>query len=229
MPGVLVLHGFTATAREVEPLADHLRSLDFQVESPTLPGHGTTPSDLQTTTWRDWYRGAEAALDRLAEPRAVCGLSMGGLLALRLAALRLDVRAVCAIATPMWLRKHEEWAIRLLAPLVPCFPKAGPDLSDPVERRAHVGYRVFPARATASLLDLMSEVRQQISRVHVPALIVHSKRDHAAPVQSAQWLAKHLSNSRLVLLERSFHIVTRDVERETVAHHIGQFLKETLR
>lgn len=229
--GALVLHGFTATAREVEPLAEALRARGFEVECPTLPGHGTSPRDLQATTWHDWYAGAEAALGALArraDRLAACGLSMGALLALRLAAERSDVRAVASLAAPLWLPRPVALGVRVLAPIVPFVPKAPPDLSDPVERAAHVGYRKFPLRAVASLLDLMGEVRRRAADVRAPALVVHSRRDHTAPPASARWLAERLPGARLVWLDRSFHVVTRDVERDVVEREVGDFLEGVL-
>lgn len=233
MPGVLVLHGFTATAREVQPLADHLGLQGFDVECPTLPGHGTTPADLQSTSWRDWYAGAEAALTMLAQRNegqslAVCGQSMGGLLALRLAAMRSDVRAVCALATPLWLPKTVQVLVRLLGPWMRFCPKAGPDLSDPLERKQHVGYPVFPLRATQSLIDLMTEVRGRVPKVRVPTFVIHSQNDHTASPNCARYLAQHLANGRLLMLEKSFHILTRDVERVRLQNEVTTFLKEAL-
>src|SRR6476660_9883667 len=68
---------------------------------PRLPGHGTVWQDLETITWRDWEAEAEQALADLetrATDIAVVGLSMGGALALHLAAKHQDrLRGVVAI------------------------------------------------------------------------------------------------------------------------------------
>ena len=226
-----MLHGFTGTPREVEPLAEHLAARGFSVECPTLPGHGTRPAELQATAWRDWYAGAEAALDRLvtrADRVAICGLSMGGLLALLLAARRADVRAVCALATPLALPAHVRAGVRMFKRWVPFVPKARADIRDPAERAARIGYKVFPLHATASLIDLQTEVRASLGAVKVPTLIIHSRRDHTAPYASARMLAARVPHARLITLERSFHIITRDVERETVAREVAAFLEEVL-
>jgi carboxylesterase len=229
--GALVLHGFTATAREVQPLADALRRRGWETECPTLPGHGTSPRDLQRTTWRDWYGAAEQAFASLrarADRVAVCGLSMGGLLALRLAMERSDVGAVVALATPLWLRRGIARGARLLAPLMRYMPKGPPDISDPVERAAHVAYGSFPLYATASFTELMQEVHRRAAEVRVPTLIVHSKRDHVAPFGSSEYLAKHIPHARLRVFERSFHILTRDVEHSEVERVVIEFLEEVL-
>src|SRR4051812_35072556 len=87
--GVLCLHGITGTPFEVRPLGEALGRLGCSVEVPLLAGHGGTLRDLAVTGWPDWLRSAERAMDALSarvhgRPIAVCGFSMGGLLALRL-------------------------------------------------------------------------------------------------------------------------------------------------
>ena len=61
----------------------------FAVSVPLLPGHGTDWRDLARHGWQDWYRAFEDAyLDLAAGTRHcyVAGLSMGGTIALRVAA-----------------------------------------------------------------------------------------------------------------------------------------------
>src|SRR5437879_13696406 len=88
-PGVLLLHGLTGMPSEMRPVARHLTSLGYAVETPLLPGHGGSHRDLLRTTWREWLNGAREALRRIAgqtEPVVVAGLSMAALLAVLLAA-----------------------------------------------------------------------------------------------------------------------------------------------
>src|SRR5262249_38255640 len=71
------------------------------VIAPRLPGHGTSWQDLETTSWHDWEREAEAALLDLAgrcTTVVAAGLSMGASLTLHLAARHPDrVAGVVAI------------------------------------------------------------------------------------------------------------------------------------
>src|SRR5215469_2208865 len=89
--GVLLLHGFTGTPFEVRPLGERLARRGLTIVGPVVPGHCTSARSLEGTTWHDWEAGATAALDGLrarCDRVAVAGLSMGGLLAARLAFLR---------------------------------------------------------------------------------------------------------------------------------------------
>ena len=87
--GVLVLHGFTGSPHSMRPLAEAFAAAGFTVELPRLPGHGTTVEDMAGYRFDDWAAAAEAAYADLAArcgQVVVAGLSMGGTLALRLAA-----------------------------------------------------------------------------------------------------------------------------------------------
>src|SRR3569833_1229702 len=91
--GVLVLHGFTGSTQSVRDLGEGLhKRYGFTVGGPRLPGHGTSPDDMETTGYLDWVGEAEKALHALAARKRqvfVTGLSMGGSLPLNLAPLRI--------------------------------------------------------------------------------------------------------------------------------------------
>src|SRR5512134_2949565 len=99
--GVLLIHGFTATTAEVRPLAKVLRQNGYTVAGPLLPGHGTTPEQANRARWQQWVAAGEAAYRQLAgrcDQVVVGGESMGGLIALYLAAQHPEVAAVLAYA-----------------------------------------------------------------------------------------------------------------------------------
>lgn len=65
------------------------RRFGFSVVGPRLPGHGTSPDDMETTGYLDWMGVAEQALREVAKRKSkvfVTGLSMGGTLTVNLAA-----------------------------------------------------------------------------------------------------------------------------------------------
>jgi len=72
-------------------LANGLHKAGFTVYAIQLAGHCGTEADLCKTTWQDWYKSVQDGADYLAKQvdnLFVAGLSMGALLALKLAADR---------------------------------------------------------------------------------------------------------------------------------------------
>lgn len=235
--GCLLLHGFTATPHEVRPLAEALARDGVAVRAVRLAGHGTTVADLARTGWPDWLASAEAGLDALRRDVArvaVAGVSMGGLLALRLAATRpADVAALVLCAPALHLT---DWRPRVLPYLrfVPgmrgrlaVMPKrGGRDIADPAARAASRSYDALPLPAVLSLLELQRAIRRDVPTVTQPALLLHGRNDRVVPVHSQQRLRAALGSRWIEthVLERSAHVLTEDFEREEVGRLAADFL-----
>ena len=85
---VLLVHGFTGTPQSVRYWAEGIAADGRTVILPRLPGHGTTPDDMQRTTAAEWVAEAEMGLRGLQERCDrifVVGLSMGGTITFDLA------------------------------------------------------------------------------------------------------------------------------------------------
>jgi carboxylesterase len=238
--GVLCLHGITGTPFEVRPLAESFGRLGCSVEAPMLAGHGGTLGDLARTTWRDWLNSADAAINRLqtrvcGAPVAICGFSMGGLLALHLARLYpASISALVVMAAPLRLRRLQVVGIRTVMRLPLDFgarpwagvPKLdGSDISDPEMRYKNPGLRAFPFAALEQLLDLMDATRADLPAIHTPTLVVHGRQDHTVPMEDSLELTGSLGSEVIerLWLDRSFHVVTLDVERAAVAEAAARF------
>jgi carboxylesterase len=241
--GVLCLHGITGTPFEVRPLAEALGRRGCTVSAPMLAGHGGTLADLAASGWPDWQRSAEGALDALqarvaGAPIAICGFSMGGLLALRMARLHPErISALVVMSAPLRLRRYQVTGIRAIARLpfdfrahpAAAVPKlAGSDISDEGMRYENPGLRAFPISALEALLDLMDTVRADLPAIRTPVMVVHGRQDHTVPMEDSLELTGCLGSDVIerLWLDKSFHIVTLDVERDLVIDGVTRFLTQ---
>jgi carboxylesterase len=239
--GVLCLHGMTGTPFEVRTVGEALAGVGYSVEVPLLAGHGGTLRDLASSQWPDWLASAERAMEQVRRhvgdrPIAIVGFSMGGLLALRLAHLYPDrVAALVIMAAPLRMRPFQTRGVRALCRLpvdfksypFACIPKLkGSDVSDVEMRDANPSLRAFPISAVTSLFDLMDSVRPDLPNVRAPTLVIHGRQDHTVPMEDSLELTGSLGSEVIerLWLERSFHIVTLDVERSAVSSAITGFL-----
>jgi len=236
--GALVLHGLTGTPHEVRPFAEALAARGFVVRVPMLAGHGDLAT-LERTHWQQWYAGAAAALDELRASGVVrtlvLGFSLGGLLALRLAALRpADVDALAALAVPLGLRPWQRHAIgvlarlrgvRPLAGLVGMLPKAGPDVRILREFAASPSLRGMPWPALAQLVALQHEVVNLLPQVRAPLLVLHGRLDHTAPLADSERLVQRVGSTRVerIVLPDSFHQLGLDVDRDAATAAVVRF------
>jgi carboxylesterase len=228
----------------MRPLGEALAVRGFPVRAVRLAGHGTNVADLRRTRWTDWLASASDGLDviRRDHPRvAIAGMSMGALLALHLAATRPnDLSALVLCGTPLRLR---DTRLRLLGAFgdIPwlsswlrtiTLPKTrGPDISDPAVRAASRSYKAMPLAGVLELIRLQSVVRRELPRVTQPALLLQGRHDHNVPLDNVELLRRSLGSRdvEVHVLERSWHVVTLDVERELVANLAGDFLERIAR
>jgi carboxylesterase len=232
--GVVCIHGFTGSPYEMHHVGDALARAGCTVRGPLLPGHGTSVDDLARTTWRDWagaVDGEVEAMARRCRRVAVVGQSLGGLLALHVAARRPEIAAVAALATPLWLgglsghvarwvtRSHigTRWLRQL--------PKlGGSDVRDRRVRAENPGYAAVPIRALGELLAFMGVVDAALPAITAPVLVLHARRDHTAPVACAARIAERCHARRVRILPRSYHLIAVDVERDIVAAEVSGFV-----
>jgi len=232
----LLLHGFTASPHEMRFLGNQLNNHGYTVRGARLAGHGTSVDDLARSTRQDWYASARQALRALRKQSpqvAIVGQSMGALLALRLAVEHpSEVSAVALLAPAMRLSKRwVEWARPLLPWLAYSgysFPKEAGDIADAEARAERRAYRRMPLCALHQLLELQQEVRPLLSAVRQPALVIHSRQDHTCSLEGVHMLENALTGPvHTVILEKSYHVVSVDVERERVAATVAAFVADT--
>lgn len=85
----LMVHGFPGTPADVRPLADCLNALNWTVQGILLPGFGAQIETLPKRTHHEWaaaVRDALQALQKTHAPVLLLGHSMGGALAMCVAA-----------------------------------------------------------------------------------------------------------------------------------------------
>ncbi|RDI96065.1 alpha/beta fold hydrolase [Meiothermus sp. QL-1] len=185
MPGVLVLHGFTShPILTMGPLAETLRQAGFRVAQPTLPGHGTQPEDLRKVRWQDWLQTAREAYLALEEPRAVVGLSMGGLLAGWLAAEH-KTAALVALAPALGFKNRLAYLAPLLHPFKPWAYSTDP--AEVARRQAQSpNYPNFPTVALTQLIALQRRLPELLPRVKAPALVLEAAHDDTVPSRAVR-------------------------------------------
>jgi carboxylesterase len=228
--GCVLLHGFTAAPKEMRPLGDYLAARDFTVRGVRYAGHGTTPQDLERTTWRVCVASAEEAVKEL-RPRCTqvwaIGLSLGGLISLQLAAHQL-VDGVCAIAPAIYPPDRRMAIARLLTPFMPYSRKDLADLHDPIALAEHADYELFPTRAVAELHALMRHTRRSLPQIEVPLLLIFARHDRVVFLNALDtiWSRVASTDKQQLILERGGHIVTEDYDKEIAFAAIEQFLRQ---
>lgn len=228
--GALILHGFTGTPQSMRGLAEAFVASGFSVEQPLLPGHGTSPEDMAETDWDDWSAAVKTAYEDLASRTSsvvVCGLSMGGTLALWLACYHPEIAGIVLINPAVEAEDFSEFeagANAVLSSGEVFLPSVGGDIADP--DASELAYDKSPARGILSLVGAMRDLKPKLSNIAVPALLFHSLQDHVIPPGSAELVRNEYGGPIEYLpLERSFHVATLDFDGPEINRQALAFSK----
>ncbi|MFB7735950.1 alpha/beta hydrolase [Streptomyces sp. NPDC056112] len=218
--GVLLCHGFTGSPQSLRPWGRYLAERGLTVSLPLLPGHGTRWEDMQLTGWPDWYAEVDRELRVLRESCArvfVAGLSMGGALALRLAARHGDAVAGVVVVNPAnKVHGLSAYALPVARHVVRTTKGIASDIA--LEGAAELGYDRVPLHAAHSLRNFFRMVDGELPQVTQPLLLLRSPQDHVVPpVDSARILGRVSSTDVTeVLLEHSYHVATLDHDADRI-------------
>jgi carboxylesterase len=226
--GLLLSHGFTGQPASMKPWGEALAERGYAVEVPRLPGHGTTWEELNTLTWTDWYAELTAAFDRLVADNdtvVVGGLSMGGALALRLAADRpADVAGLVLVNPAVATKRLDVKLLPVLKHLVKSFPGLANDIKK-VGGEEH-GYDRTPLKAIHTLVRAWPALVADLPKVTAPILYFRSAEDHVVDEASEPIITSKVSSTDVIIvrLENSYHVATVDNDAEQIFDESAAFI-----
>ncbi|GAA2961828.1 alpha/beta hydrolase [Streptomyces enissocaesilis] len=226
--GVLLCHGFTGSPQSLRPWAGHLAERGLTVSLPLLPGHGTRWEDMQLTGWQDWYAEVDRelrVLSRQCSQVFVFGLSMGGALALRLAAKHGDAISGIAVVNPA-NKVHGLSAYTL--PVTRHLVRTTKGVRNDIAKAGaeEIGYDRVPLHAAHSVRNFFRTVDSELPQVTQPLLLLHSPQDHVVPAADSARILSRVSSTDVteILLEQSYHVATLDHDAERIFDESHAFI-----
>ena len=217
-PAFVFVHGWGQAVQTWHGQLEFFAS-SHEVLAVNLPGHGGAP-DLPAEAWE------ETILESLPdEPVVLIGWSLGGMLGLRLA-LHHPARlaGLVLISTTPSFRLRSGWSHACADDVFERFQEsleinekrlldrffALMLQGDALDRRRYLDIvrqavdRQHPSspnglRAGLDLLDQL-DLRDSLSGISVPTLVVHGRNDAIVPVGAAEFLAAQIPDARLQLL-----------------------------
>lgn len=190
---VLVLHGFGDTPQSVAPVARALHAAGWTVEAPLLAGHGRTLAAMAAHDEHEWLASARAAYDALRRVHgrvSLVGQSMGGALAVQLAATTAPPALVLLapyLDMPVDLRRTTG-RLAWLAPIIPYWRARGKarSIHDPAALAAARAQWSTSVRALQALERASDAATAALPQLTTPTLLLQSREDHRIPPDVAQ-------------------------------------------
>ena len=230
--GFLLIHGFTGTHFEMDPLAEFLKEKGFNVVNTVLPGHETTEEDLVTKKWKDWVNHAQSELELLKKEFAkvfVFGLSMGGVITLCIGAKNPDLAGIIPMAAPI---RPPDWRMYLfrIFPFAHYFyPKhrsVESGWEDLEALETHMSYGYYPIKSVKQVYKLIKEVQKLTPLIKVPILVVHSKKDLSVPSSHAKWIMDNVASKdkELECILKGGHVIPKDAGKHQLFEAVEKWV-----
>ncbi len=227
--GILLVHGFTGSPASMRPWAEYLNQRGYTVKVPLLPGHGTTPHDLNLVKWQKWPAKVESDLQELLRTCRkvfICGLSMGGGTTLNIATRYSKDLAGIILVNPMI---HVKFVPHQLAWAISRFQKMRDSVGDDIKRPGitEYGYDALPAVGVYELLKMLHYTRKRLHDVTAPMLLFHSVDDHTLPVTNTEIVMKGVGSRQKQRIElvNSYHVATLDYDQEVIFENSRLFIE----
>ena len=227
--GILLVHGFTGSPASMRPWAEYLNQRGYTVKVPLLPGHGTTPHDLNLVKWQEWPAKVESDLQELLRTCRkvfICGLSMGGGTTLNIATRYSKDLAGIILVNPMI---HVKFVPHQVAWAISRFQKMRDSVGDDIKRPGitEYGYDALPAVGVYELLKMLHYTRKRLHDVTAPMLLFHSVDDHTLPVTNTEIVMKGVGSRQKQRIElvNSYHVATLDYDQEVIFENSRLFIE----
>ncbi len=202
--GVLLIHGFISSPKDFRELAEFLAEKNITVYVPLLPGHGTHPRDLKNTKYEEWTNSVQQALNLLdTEKKFVLGYSMGGTLALHLAAQN-NLNGVISINSAILLKNRYIPFIPLIRLVETYTTRSTEDIVQFIDEK-RVAYDSTPLDSITELQKLIGVV--QLPSITEPMLILQADNDAVVSPESANYIYENVGSKDkgLIFLSNSTH------------------------
>ena len=221
----LLIHGYGSTPAEFQLVAPLLHnSTNATILVPLLPGHGTLPSDLQTTTWNDWNTAVVSSYDSLnssCDTINVAGSSLGGALAVQLSQER-PIHTLALIAPYTKAKKQlDQTLINTFGGVLHYVKKTKiAAINNETTRQLHRAYWNLPLKPLQQAREQLRTVEQLTPRAQL-FIVILAEHDNVINNNVGETYYERFKGKKaLQWLPLSDHVASLDYDYETVAETV---------
>lgn len=229
--GCLLINDFVSTPAELHILAYALIDAGYTTKTILLPGYGANPSDLLNVTYEDWIETAQQGINELKQTcnkTVVIGHSIGGLLALQIAARNIvdSVITIAAVLRPTNYKTKLAWFLKYFKK----YTSSSTMQRSPELKKYLAHYPYFPTAMVAELYSLANHTRKILPYIKADALIIQSKDEKNIKHENAKLIINKLSSIRKVCLfleEETYSVPIESPFNEQLIGKILEFINDS--
>jgi carboxylesterase len=225
---VLLLHGFTGHSADVRMLGRFLQKHGYTTHAPIYRGHGKELEALIDARPEDWWADVKEALNHLRElgyeKIAVAGLSLGGVLGLKLAYSE-PIKGIISMCAPMFFDNEEQLTQGFQFKAKQYKQLEGKDketIEKEVKEMLDESDEMFK-----QLGGFITSVHDEIDQIYTPTFVVQAEKDEMINTESANYIYEQVESDHkdIKWYKNSGHVITMDKEKEQLHEDILAFLE----
>ncbi|MGP4077268.1 alpha/beta hydrolase [Halobacillus sp. K22] len=225
---VLLLHGFTGHSADVRMLGRFLQKHGYTSHGPIYRGHGKELEALIDARPEDWWADVKASLDHLRDlgyqKIAVAGLSLGGVLGLKLAYSE-PIKGLVTMCSPMFFDNEKQLTQGFEAKARQYKQLEGKDqqtINEEVDELLNDSEEMFK-----QLGGFINEVHDEVDQIYTPTFVVQAEKDEMINKDSANYIYEHVESNHkdIKWYKNSGHVITMGKEKEQLHEDILEFLE----
>lgn len=237
LPGIILIHGFLASPKEMEELGQLLNKLGYGVYLVRLCGHGTLSKEMRNCSVKGWLESVNrgyAVLSNYHQKMLMVGFSAGALLALIKSTANVDnIAGIIAINPALSLKQKSVFFSSLLDSwnnMLSSFSMETGTLKwvDNKPENPDSNYDRIYISGLRQLLILQDTCREHLQRVTLPLLVIQGEHDPTIDVDgSEEIIDKVLSiDKKLLLIDAKHHVIIRGIGAEKIFNSILSFIEK---
>jgi carboxylesterase len=198
---VLLVHGFSSCPWLFHKHIPLFEAAGYDVIAPRLPGHGISPEVFVKSSFTQYYNKVEECLLQYRlqyESFHVIGISMGGLLTLKLAEEYSEKPeapdSIITLAAPYILKDPRLIAIRFLSWFKPILKGEWSTDRESDGGESWIGYEDLFIPQAYSLSIALVKVRSNLKKITLPHMLIHAREDKDVPFESLWKIASSTSS-----------------------------------
>ncbi len=225
---VLLLHGFTGHSADMRMLGRYLNGEGYTCYAPIYRGHGKSPEELIGVTAEEWWEDVQQAYQHLKDNGyqkiAVVGLSLGGVLALRLAG-NTPLQGVVTMCSPMYFDNEKQLTIgfrKFAKEYKQLEGKENDKIEEEVEQLLEDSKELFREIETS-----ITRVKENVDMIYTPTFVVQATNDEMINPESANYIYENVEsdNKQIKWYENAGHAITFSKDKEQLHEDVAAFLE----
>lgn len=233
---IIAIHGFSSAPKEMEKVALYLNSKNLNVYTPRLDGHGTTPEDLKTKTWQDWYNSISRTITLASlkyEKVFIVGFSTGGLLGLL--STKKHYKEFCGLICINAALNLNDIRIKTLLPAISFWNDLVKAFNEGKYQKEYVpnhpqnpeiNYDKYYIDSIEQLNLLMKKTKKNLEKIEKPLLIIQAKNDPVVNPLSAYEIFNEVksTNKTVKMIDSSSHVIVTEEDTKELFDLIYEFI-----